>query len=84
MSTDTETGVDAPPSPFPDPIVFAWLSFLEGLVAFGLTVFSIGLLEGGEIIPDLVNEWLVSILVFLTVFALTLVLRLYKDGYVGS
>ena len=45
MSTDTETGVDAPPSPFPDPIVFAWLSFLEGLVAFGLTVFSIGLLE---------------------------------------
>lgn len=76
--------VDVPPSPFPDPVVFAWLSLLEGLVGFGLTVFSIGLLEAGEIIPDLVNEWLFSAVVFLAITGLTLFLRLYKAGYVGS
>lgn len=84
MSTDTDRKVDAPPSPFPDPLVFAWLSFLEGAIAFGLTVFSIGLLEGGEIIPDILAEWTVSTGVFFAVFGLTLGLRLYKGGYIGS
>ncbi|MEF8800273.1 MAG: hypothetical protein V5A56_04495 [Halolamina sp.] len=84
MSADVEKKVDVPPSPFPDPVVFAWLSFLEGLVGFGLTVFTFGLLEAGEIIPDLVNEWLLSVVVFLVIGGLTLFLRLYKAGYVGS
>ena len=83
MSTDTEIEVDAPPSPFPDPIVYLWLSLLEGLVAFGLTVFSIALLEGGEIIPDILEEWTIAGLVFVVIVAATFGLRLYKDGYIG-
>lgn len=84
MSTDPERSVNVPPSPFPDPVVFAWLSFLEGLVGFGLVVFSVGLLEAGEIIPDVVDEWLLSAAVFLCIMGLTLYLRLRNAGYLDS
>ena len=84
MSTDTEKGVDIPPSPFPDPLVYLWLSVLEGVVAFGLVLFSIGLLEGGEIIPDVLPEWYFSPAIFVVVSVGMFALRLYRGGYIGS
>lgn len=84
MSTDVEDGVDIPPTPFPPVLVFAWLSLLEGTIAAGLTVFSIALLEGGEIIPDILAEWSVGVGAFVVATALTLGYRLYKGGYIGA
>ncbi len=84
MSAESEKGVNIPPSPFPDVVVFVWLSLLEGVVAFGLVLFSLGLLEWGEIIPDVLPEWNVSIAVFVLVTALMFGLRMYRSGRLGS
>lgn len=83
MSTDTKNSVNVPPSPLPNPVVFVWLAFLEGIVAYGLVVFSITLLEGGEIIPDVLAEWGVGAGIFVAVTALMIVYRLYKDDYLS-
>jgi len=83
MSAGSESSVNVPPSPLPNPVVFAWLAFLEGIVAYGLVVFSITLLEGGEIIPDVLAEWRVGAGVFVAVTGLMIVYRLYKDSYIG-
>jgi VIT1/CCC1 family predicted Fe2+/Mn2+ transporter len=78
MSTDTEDSApDIPPSPFPDVVVYAWLSLLEGSVAAGLTIFSIALLEGGNLIPNVLEEWTVGLGVFVVVSAGLLVRRQY-------
>lgn len=81
MSTDTETEVDVPPTPFPDQIVFLWLALLEGMVAGGLAVFSIALLEGGDIIPNVLREWTVGAGVFAVTVTVMFVLRMRKGGY---
>lgn len=84
MSTDVEGDVDIPPTPFPSLLVFVWLSLLEGTIAAGLTVFSIALLEGGEIIPDILAEWSIGAGAFVVVTGLALGYRLYKGKYLGS
>lgn len=80
MSTDTadaDPGTDANPTPFPDSIVWVWLSLLESTIAAGLTIFSIALLEGGDIIPDVLAEWNVGIGVFVIGGLALLARRLY-------
>lgn len=78
MSTEMEdSDPDIPPSPFPDIVVYAWLSFLEGSVAAGLTIFSIAILEGGDIIPNVLEEWTVGLGVFVVVSGGLFVLRQY-------
>jgi VIT1/CCC1 family predicted Fe2+/Mn2+ transporter len=82
MSTDTadagpEVEADANPTPFPDPVVYVWLSLLEATIAAGLTIFSIALLEGGELIPDVLAEWTVGLGVFVVVGGLLLARRFY-------
>jgi hypothetical protein len=67
MSTDAAES-DSPiadnPTPFPDSVVYVWLSLLEATIAAGLTIFGIALLEGGDLIPDVLAEWNVGIGVF--------------------
>ena len=80
MSTDTadaEPERDLNPTPFPDSIVYAWFSLLEATIAAGLAIFSIAMLEGGEIIPDVLAEWNVGIGVFVVTTAVLLARRLY-------
>lgn len=84
MSTGNEKDVDVPPSPFPDPVVYLWLALLEGLVTFGLALFTIGLLENGGIIPDVLPEWIASGALLVVVTAVMFGLRLYRGGHVGS
>ena len=84
MATDDKPGVTIPPSPFPDPLVYFWLALLEGIVTFGLVLFSIGLLEGGEVIPDVFPEWEVSIAALGVIVLVMFGYRLYKGGYVGG
>jgi hypothetical protein len=80
MSTDTadaDPGTDANPTPFPDSVVFVWLSLLEATIAAGLTVFGIAMLEGGELIPDVLAEWNVGLGVFVIGGLALLVRRFY-------
>lgn len=77
MSTETsEQDANVPPSPFPDAVVFAWLAFLEGLVAAGLVVFSIAILEGGELIPDVLAELSVGVGTFVVVTLVAFALKM--------
>jgi hypothetical protein len=80
MSTDAADS-DSPiadnPTPFPDPVVFVWLSLLEATIAAGLTVFGIAMLEGGELIPDVLAEWNVGLGVFVIGGLALLVRRFY-------
>lgn len=78
MSTDTgEPESELPPSPFPDIVVYAWLSVLEGSIAAGLAIFSISLLEEGNLIPDILAEWSVGMGVFVVVSVGLFVRRQY-------
>ena len=84
MSTDRSQGVSVPPTPFPNPLVFVWLAVLEGIVAGALVVFSISMVEGGQLVPDVLAEWGVGLGVFVLVTVGMTVYRFYVAGYVGS
>lgn len=57
MSTQTGDGREDDHSfPAPDVVVYAWLALLEALTAAGLVIFSIALLEGSELIPNVLEE----------------------------
>lgn len=80
MSTETDDSApDIPPSPFPDVVVYAWLSLLEGSIAAGLAIFSISLLEGGDLVPNVLDEWTVGLGVFVVVSVGLLVRRQYRS-----
>lgn len=69
---------DLPPTPFPDSVVYIWFSLLEAAITAMLIVFALGILEGGEIIPDGLPEITTGLVAFVAVFAGLLALRLRK------
>jgi VIT1/CCC1 family predicted Fe2+/Mn2+ transporter len=80
MSSETsepsEQDADIPPTPFPDSIVFTWLAVLEGLIAASLVVFSIAILEAGEIIPNVLEETSVGLGTFIVVTLVAFALKM--------
>lgn len=66
-------------SPFPNSLIHAWLSLLEAAMAGGLTTFIITMLEGGEIIPDVLAELRVGLGVFLVVFVILVYVRQFRE-----
>ena len=59
-------------SPFPNSLIYVWLSSLEAAILASLSIFLIATLEGGEIIPDILAELTVGLGIFVvTFFSLT-------------
>ncbi|MBV0926294.1 hypothetical protein KTS45_18970 [Halomicroarcula limicola] len=85
MSTDAMeeeaelSGSDWSDSPFPDSLIHAWLSLLEAAMLGGLTTFVITMLEGGEIIPNVLAELRVGLGVFAITFVVLVYVRHFRD-----
>ncbi|WP_135303769.1 hypothetical protein [Haloarcula amylovorans] len=80
MEEDTElSSGDWSDSPFPNSLIHAWLSLLEAAMFGGLTTFVITMLEGGELIPNVLAELRVGFGVFVVTFAILLYVRHFRD-----
>ena len=59
MATQTSpegTDEDEYPFPVPNVVVYSWLALLEAVTAAGLVIFGLAILEGGGLIPDILEE----------------------------
>lgn len=75
-----EASADAIPSRMPNWVAYGWLSLLEAVVAAGLVLFAIVLLEGGELLPIDLPEFLVGTVVFAAVFLGGVLFKIYMSS----
>lgn len=67
-SSADEVEVDAIPSRMPNWVAYGWLSLLEAVVAAGLLLFAIVLLEGSDLFQMDLPEFVIGTVVFVMVF----------------